>query len=268
MKKALWMAVALFAGSALAGDTLKGKVAEKIDGGGYTYLRISAKGGDTWAAVPKAEVKVGSEAEVLLQTEMKNFNSPTLNRTFASVWFGTLAGASAAQAAQAQKSTPAAQPQTAMGGAKPQAGEAVAAAASMTVPMSARGMTQQQPPNHPQVAQASAPAAQAKPATVRKAGAVKQVAAVFADVKKLKGQEVTVKGKVVKFTAGVMGKNWIHLQDGSGTAEKKNHDLTITTQMDTAVGQEITVTGVLLTEQDIGSGYYFDALLDDATIQR
>lgn len=31
----------------------------------------------------------------------------------------------------------------------------------------------------------------------------------------LKDKSVLVRGKIVKFNAGIMGKNWIHLRDGS-----------------------------------------------------
>src|SRR5690348_14860922 len=34
---------------------------------------------------------------------------------------------------------------------------------------------------------------------------------------KLKDKKVVVRGTVVKVTRGVLGKNWVHLQDGSGT---------------------------------------------------
>jgi hypothetical protein len=82
-------------------------------------------------------------------------------------------------------------------------------------------------------------------------------------------QKVTVKGKVVKVSSGIMNKNWIHLQDGSGTPAKKDNDLTVTTDQDLpAVGKVVTVTGTLAKGKDFGSGYYYEVIMEDATIKQ
>ena len=44
-----------------------------------------------------------------------------------------------------------------------------------------------------------------------------------------RGVEVVVRGRVVKFNPEIMGRNWLHLRDGSGSAEKQDNDITITT---------------------------------------
>ena len=44
------------------------------------------------------------------------------------------------------------------------------------------------------------------------------VGQVYADRVTLKGKEVVIRAKVVKVNAGIMGKNWVHLRDGSGSA--------------------------------------------------
>ena len=80
----------------------------------------------------------------------------------------------------------------------------------------------------------------------------KTVGEVFADRKGLNGKSVTIRGKVVKYNPGIMGKNWVHLRDGTGAAG--GNDVTVTTQ-DTAVqGQVITVHGTVTIDQDIGMG--------------
>ena len=82
-------------------------------------------------------------------------------------------------------------------------------------------------------------------------------------------QKVTVKGKVVKVASGIMNKNWIHLQDGSGTPAKKDNDLTVTTAQDLpAVGKIVTVTGTLSKGKDFGSGYYYEVIVEDSTIKQ
>lgn len=70
-----------------AGDSLSGKVVETMNSGGYTYVCLEKGGAKTWVAVPAATVKVGQELTCLPGSEMQNFTSKTLNRTFASIIF-------------------------------------------------------------------------------------------------------------------------------------------------------------------------------------
>jgi hypothetical protein len=84
----------------------------------------------------------------------------------------------------------------------------------------------------------------------------------------LKDKTVAIHGKVVKASMGVMGKNWLHLRDGSGDPEKGTHDLTVTTQDDAKVGDVIVVKGVLHTDKDFGSGYRYAVIVEDAKIQK
>ncbi|HEX2768176.1 MAG TPA: DNA-binding protein [Geobacteraceae bacterium] len=92
------------------------------------------------------------------------------------------------------------------------------------------------------------------------------VADLFARKGKLNGKKVVVKGKVVKVSQGIMKRNWIHLQDGTGSADKKNHDLVVTMTALPADGQIITITGTLLKDKDFGMGYKYDVLIDSAEI--
>jgi hypothetical protein len=92
------------------------------------------------------------------------------------------------------------------------------------------------------------------------------VAQVWAARSELAGKPVTVRGKVVKFNAGILGRNWIHIQDGSGSAAQADHDLTITTAGTTKVGEVISVTGTLVVDQDFGAGYTYALLIEDATL--
>ena len=84
----------------------------------------------------------------------------------------------------------------------------------------------------------------------------------------LKEQTVQVRGKVVKFNAQIMGKNWIHLQDGTGSEEKETNDLLVTSQEATKVGDVITAKGVVRVEKDFGSGYSYSVMLEEATLQK
>lgn len=90
------------------------------------------------------------------------------------------------------------------------------------------------------------------------------IADVWAKRNSLAGKEVTVRGTVVKVNEQIMGRNWIHLQDGSGSADAKTNDLTITTEEAAKVGDVITVKGVLAVGKDFGAGYSYGAILENA----
>jgi hypothetical protein len=92
------------------------------------------------------------------------------------------------------------------------------------------------------------------------------IAEVWAQRKALNGKDVTVRGKAVKVNNQILGRNWIHLQDGSGSAADRTHDLTITTDAAVKVGDIITVTGVLAIGRDIGAGYAYDAIIEKAKV--
>ena len=84
----------------------------------------------------------------------------------------------------------------------------------------------------------------------------------------LKDKTVQVRGKVVKFTEAVMGKNWIHLRDGSGSAADKTDDLLVTTKDQAKVGDVVLVKGMVRTDKDFGSGYSYKVLVEDASLQK
>ena len=92
----------------------------------------------------------------------------------------------------------------------------------------------------------------------------KTVAQVFEGKVELTGKPVVVRGKIVKFNGGIMGRNWLHLRDGTG-AEGSN-DLLVTTQATPAVGEIVVVRGTVATNKDFGAGYRYDVLIEDAAI--
>lgn len=92
-----------------------------------------------------------------------------------------------------------------------------------------------------------------------------KVEELFAKKEKLNGKKVTVTGKVVKFSPGIMGKNWIHLQDGSG--KQGTNDITITTDQNASIGDKIVVTGNLVTNKDFGGGYKYEVIIEEAAVK-
>ena len=92
------------------------------------------------------------------------------------------------------------------------------------------------------------------------------IAETWAQAPALEGKGVTVRGKVVKYNEGVMGKNWIHLQDGSGDVGQGTNDLTVTSADAASVGQTVSITGTVRTNRDFGSGYVYRVIVEDARI--
>jgi hypothetical protein len=110
-----------------------------------------------------------------------------------------------------------------------------------------------------------APAADVDMTGIAKADGGKTVAEVFAEKDALAGQPVTFRGKVVKTNPDIMGKNWLHVRDGSG--EEGSNDLTITTAGATPnVGDTVLVTGTVTLNKDFGMGYAYDVLIEDAQV--
>jgi photosystem II stability/assembly factor-like uncharacterized protein len=96
--------------------------------------------------------------------------------------------------------------------------------------------------------------------------AQKTVEALFQEKAQLKGQQVQLKGKVVKSNNQIMGKNWIHLQDGTGA--QGTNDITITTQDTAQVGDEVIIIGTVGVDVDFGSGYMYPLIVEKATVKK
>ena len=217
--------------------SIKGKVLERLDAPPYSYLRIQQGKEEMWAAVPKADVAKGAEVTVVNAMPMANFESKTLKRTFEVVFFGTLEGSAAAAPAPGM-------PPAGMEG-------------------SPAGMAQQ----HAKAAQGPSNVGDVKVPKASGADA-RTVAEVYAQKGALKEKQVTIRGKVVKFNPGIMGKNWVHLQDGSGKADKGDNDITVTTQDMTAVGDTVVAKGTVRTDKDFGAGYAYPVIIEDAKLTK
>jgi hypothetical protein len=83
----------------------------------------------------------------------------------------------------------------------------------------------------------------------------------------LNNKTVAIHAKVVKVNSGIMGKNWLHLRDGSGKADDGSNDLLVTTKADATVGSTVTASGIVRTNKDFGSGYSYKVMLEDASIK-
>jgi len=229
--------------------TASGTILETMDSGGYTYVRLDTGKDKIWAATAPIKVQVGQELTVSLEMPMQNFHSSTLNRDFPVIYF-TSRVARGGEPLPARGAVPA---QAASGGQDAAAGQAPPAG--------------QMPPGHPPVG-AGATKTVTVTEVIKPAPGGTSVADVWAKRASLGGKQVVVRGKVVKFLAGIMGKNWIHLQDGTGKAADGTNDLTVTTDADAKVGDVLTATGTLAVDKDFGAGYKYGAIVEGATLAK
>jgi len=94
------------------------------------------------------------------------------------------------------------------------------------------------------------------------------VAEAWAQREQLNGKTVTIRAVVVKYNEGVMGRNWIHLQDGSGDATKGTNDITVTSMDGVAMGATVTITGTVHINKDFGAGYSYAVIVEDAKVAK
>ncbi|GFE57241.1 DNA-binding protein [Geobacter sp. AOG1] len=204
---------------------VSGKIVETMNSGGYTYINLESNGTKTWVAVPETPVKVGQEVSCASGTEMGNFTSKTLKRSFDRIVFCNT---------QLDKKGG----DTGIGDKSPGSKGAIVGSAETVKVEKAAGAN------------------------------AYTVGDIYKNKAKLDRKKVVVRGKVVKVSGGIMGKNWIHLQDGSGSRKKGTHNLVITSQELPGVGDVVTMQGTLYKDKDFGSGYKYDVIMEEATIQK
>jgi hypothetical protein len=229
---------------------VKGKVLETMDAAGYTYLNVETDAGTKWIAVNQTPVEVGEEITFMDGMVMQNFFSKTLDRTFPEIVFssGLVGKGAAPQAMPPAGSGPASFSQALTS----EAGDAAATATGM--------ITGSQ--------KAIVPLGEIK---VEKAPGENSftVEEIFSKAAELNGQTVTVRGKVMKVSPRIMGRNWIHLQDGTGNPESNTHDLVVTTSQEPAADWDIiTMEGVLAANKDFGSGYSYVVIIEEASVKQ
>lgn len=227
-------------------STVSGVVAESMNSGGYTYVRLTGPEGDTWVATAEMPIEQGARMTASVSVAMQNFHSRTLNRDFPQIYFVqqvTLNGVAVASNEDAA------------------AAAGVAGKASPGVDMPAMA-------NSHDADAAPAPEAPKLIAKVDPAPGGLTVLQVWQKRADLSGKPVTVRGKVVRANYEIMGSHWYHLQDGTGVPEAGTHDLTVTSTDRVKVGDVVTITGPIALGKDFGAGYAYDVMVEGATIRR
>lgn len=212
--------------SVVGPSSLSGRVAETMNSGGYTYVLLEQKGKKTWVAVPEMKVLVGQQISLQSGQETLNFTSKSLNRTFDSIIFSGGPVSAPKPAGKMEKS-----------------GSAGMGSKAVVPPIS-------------------------KNIKVTKATGADAytVAEIYEKRTALHDKTAVVKGQVVKVSAGIMGKNWIHLQDGTGDVATGTGDLVVTSQELPAVGDVITIKGTVFKDKDFGAGYKYSVIIENAVL--
>ena len=245
----------LTASQKLLAAEISGTILETMDAAGYTYINLDTGDKQVWVAIPQSKVSKGDKVSALEGMEIKDFHSNSFDRTFDSIIFSPgLAGA----APMSPHGKTAAQ--------KPSADDSFAAAVEAERVASTGGAA----PIQPQQGSAGSMGAIApfSETEVEKAEGENgfTVAEIFEQAKALGGKKVRVRGQVVKFNANIMGRNWLHLQDGSGDPMQNTHDLVVTTTDQLSSPKVITIEGVVAADKDFGAGYNYVVIIEDSAI--
>jgi len=203
-----------------------GTVLETMNAAGYTYVRVNSADGEMWAAGPQTAVKVGDAVSFPRGMAMKNFHSDKLDRTFESIAFVNSITVGTASAEMAAAAP--AKPD-------PHGGLSTAGAEGMDV------------------------------SGIARPEGGKTVGEIFDQQDELSGKEIMIRAKVVKVNRGIMGRNWLHLRDGTKSSTGAD-DLTITSSDAADVGKTVLVRGRVSVNKDFGFGYHYDVVVEDATI--
>jgi hypothetical protein len=240
--------------------SLQGTVMETMNSSGYTYLLLEAPQGKTWVAIPETPIKTGETVTCMPGMTMTNFVSKTLNRTFDTIVFSPgLAKGEAAPTSQPQ--TPGTPDKKNTGFNEALQAEHSGGPAPKMGDSGAMG---------PSAGSAGAVVPSAATVNVNKASGPNSysVNECFEQAKDLNTKTVRVRGKIMKISRMIMGKNWLHLQDGTGNPLKNQHDLVVTTQDDPAENTVVTVEGTLSANRDFGAGYKYDVIVEDAKVEK
>lgn len=209
---------------------IAGKVLEILNSGGYTYLLLDVDGFKDWVAVPSLYVEVGDEVELLGGTQMGQFSSKALNKTFDRIIFsaGPTDKYNEKRKINAHKSTDMSAPAP---GKKKAEGKII------------EGL-------------------KVEKATGLNAYNLEEL---FAKKDALHDKKVAVRGQVVKVSTGIMNRNWVHIKDGTGA--NADNKLVITTKDEPNLGDIVTAVGVFHKDVDFGGGYNYAVIMEDASVK-
>jgi hypothetical protein len=203
------------------------EVTEVLQTNGYSYLKVSENSEERWVATSRQEITEGDVYYYDDAIQMTNFHSKELDRTFDVIYF-----------VNRISKTPVIHDHSGH----------------------MHGMDHMMGSTH----SGKAEPGQKSNVQLEKSKEEVTIAQIFENRDQFSGQQVEIRGVVVKVNKEILGKNWIHIQDG--TDSNGSFDLTVTTQAAPEVNDEVTFKGVISLKKDFGSGYSYEVIMEDAQL--
>ncbi len=199
----------------------------------YTYLRILEDGNEKWIAAPTVQAEIGKTYYFKNGMEMSNFESKELNRNFETIYFVDRIDIEPNLDVITEIVTP------------------------NNIDLSKRDSIDLSQ-------KATKPLLEKEDVKIDPVKGIITIAELYKNGETYESKTIRVRGKVTKFNPAIMGKNWIHIQDG--TDNNGEFDLTLTTKMEVKVGDVITAKGKVSLNKDFGYGYSYKLIIEDAVL--
>lgn len=193
--------------------------------GNYAYIKLDEHGKEVWLATQPLNVSVGDKIEYMGGYVMKNFHSKGMKKTFDSIFFTDRIRVLNEDSLKDKQVIPDDEYLESIAGKKH----------TVSIPKSSE---------------------------IVKTADGKTINEIISEKDQLKDKEVTLRAKVMKVSKNIMGKNWVTLRDGTGVSP--DDKLIATTSEDVNIGDIITAKGIVKTNVNLGSGYKYRVLLEDA----
>ena len=234
------MLTSLIATAAFAQSSgFKGKVLETMSAANYTYAEIDTGKAKLWIAGPQTEIKKGDTINTPVGFEMKDFKSPSLKRTFPSIFF---VGEINKGEGNVKQALPPGHPPTTGKDTHPGVADAIDAHdLGKKIPSPVKNFE-----------------------GIIKAPNGFTVEELLEKAKDHGGKTVRFRARIVKVNKHIMGRNWYHFQDGTG--KDGNADITVTSTEVAALGDVVLVEGTLALNRDFGLGYKYPVMVEQAKL--
>jgi len=206
---------------------MTGTVTHTKKAGKYTYLTLDQKGKEVWVATTSTHVLVGDVIDYSEALLIENFEAKSFNRTFDKIYFTE--GVKIVDGPSLSKDV--SLPDDNVHKAIQKENITVTAPAKGEIPKAENGIT---------------------------------IEEIYSKLDVLEGKKVVVRARVMKVNKNILGTNWITIQDGTGSAPE---DMLIALSSDIAgIADTITISGTIKTGINLGAGYKFKVVIDEASV--